>query len=652
MHRLFALLAFTLTPLVVMASSWSVLSPDGNLRFEVKNSAPQGLQYRVLLMDETVVGWSALGMIRSDWDKDAPEAKILTDFSSGLSLQEETARSGSDRYTLVTGKQRDNQVTWNELWLEFKNTDGHPIRLEARAYDTGAAFRYVFPDTDPVFQTIEEELTGFNMGTEGKVWLQPYQFSTYWTPAYENFFKNGIQAGTSVDPDEGVGWAFPALFHIGDTWILLHESGLDANYHGTHLQPEVNQGVYTIAPPDQEDGIGVGINQASSTLPWSLPWRFFVISKYLGEIVASNRVFDLAAPQAVADTSWIRPGPSSWSWWSDHDSSQNMKALKHFIDFAKDMDWPYSLIDANWDRISETSMEELVDYAESKGVDLLFWYNSGGINSAVTEGPRNRLSDVDTRRAEFKKISDLGVKGVKIDFFQSDKQFMIQQYLGILEDAATYQLVVNFHGCTIPRGWERTYPNLVTSEAVRGAETYSFGANYAEFAPWHNTILPFTRNVIGSMDYTPVTWTERQNRPRFTSDVHEIALATLFESGIQHYADSVEAYQRLPKIYKQFLTQAPTIWDETRYLAGYPGKDVVLARRHGKRWFISGINGEATDKSFELDLAFIGKPARKATLLYDGDTNQPFASKTIDLNANTTLPVQLKPYGGFVLWID
>jgi alpha-glucosidase len=328
-----------------------------------------------------------------------------------------------------------------------------------------------------------------------------------------------------------------------------------------------------------------------------------------------------------------------------------LEKLKSFIDLAAEMKWPYSLVDANWNLISDTAMNDLVSYGKKKGIGLLFWYNSGGVTNSVTEQPRNRLSDPDSRRAEFAKLSKLGVKGVKIDFFQSDKQFMMQRYIDILRDAADFHLMVDFHGCTAPRGWERTYPNLMTSEGVRGAECYTFDKTYADRAQWHNTILPFTRNVIGSMDYTPVTWTEWDNRPRTTSNLHEVALAVVFESGIQHFADSAEAFRSLPNTYKSLFAKLPTTWHETRFLAGYPGKDVILARRHGNDWYIAGINGESSTKEFALDLSFIQSRSPNCTLYFDGSTANPFDAKQVVLKQGK-ISLSMKAYGGFALTVE
>lgn len=633
----------------MVASPWDVESPDGQVRFSIRHTEDRQLEYRITYHSREIVGWSKLGLIRSGWT--STHGKVTMDFSTGLNFQHVERNVVEDRYTLITGKRLENVSEARELVLYFENDAKQPLSIEARAYDDGAAFRYRFPDESIVYHTIEEEHTEFNLGTSGKLWAQPYQNSGFWYPAYENYYKNGIPIGSRVKDGDGVGWAFPMLFNTNDAWILLHESGFDGSYHGSQLSPEPTDGIYRVAPPDPRDALGLGSNKATSLLPWSLPWRFFVVGD-LNTIVSSNRVFDLAAPQAITDTRWIEPGVSSWSWWSDHDSSQHMDALKSFIDLAADMNWAYSLVDANWNLISENAMEELVSYANEKQVGLFFWYNSGGPNNAVTEQPRNRLYDPDRRKAEFKKLARLGVKGIKIDFFQSDKQFMMQYYLDILKAAAEHQLMVDFHGCTIPRGWERTYPNLMTSEAVLGAEAYSFKSDYAEHAPWQNTILPFTRNVIGPMDYTPITWTEWENRPRLTSKVHEIALAVVFESGIQHYADSVEAFQHLPQSYQQFLTNTPTVWDETRFLAGYPGEDVILARRSAERWFIAGINGEPIEKTLTLDLSFLGEEPLNARLLYDGDEDEGFPHSEIELDPQQATQVHIGSYGGFVMIVD
>jgi hypothetical protein len=380
-------------------------------------------------------------------------------------------------------------------------------------------------------------------------------------------------------------------------------------------------------------------------------WRFMVISQRLGDIVESNRVFDLAPPSAVADTSWIKPGISSWSWLTDHDSSQSLPKLKAFIDLSAARGWAYSLVDANWNRIAPDSLEQLAAYAESKGVGLLVWYNSGGRHTGVTEEPRIGMDDRQRRRAEFARLQRLGVKGVKIDFFQSDKQGRIAQYLDILEDAAEFHLLVNFHGCTVPRGWQRTWPHLMTMEAVRGGEHYTFDSvpDFGQLSTTQNVVLPFTRNVIGSMDFTPVLFS-KQNRQRLTTSAHEAALGVVFESGILHLADSAAGYGLMNVDYARYLRELPTVWDETRFLTGYPGREVVLARRAGTRWYVAGINGEDKAKALTLDLGFLDQGGT-ALELKDAADRFAFYSGQRKLGAGKAR-VTLAPFGGFVWVLD
>jgi len=434
---------------------------------------------------------------------------------------------------------------------------------------------------------------------------------------------------------------------------LLHESDVRYDDQGSHLMAQAQGGIYNISPPLKDRGMGFGENYPSAPLPWEMPWRFGIISDKLNDIVESNMVFHLSRDTALTDTSWITPGVSAWSWASDHASSRNLSKLKRFIDLAATMNWPYALVDANWQTISDTSMEELVTYADAQNVGLTFWYNSGGRHNFVTEGPRNRLDDRRRRRKEFKKLQRLGVKGVKVDFFHSDKQDMMNLYLDILEDAAEYKLLVIFHGSTIPRGWARTWPNLMTMESVRGAEAYTFVStpNYAELATYQNTIIPFTRNVIGSMDFTPVSY-EDQFTPRLTTNGHETALAVLFESGIQHIADSASSISSLPDEYKKYFKTLPTVWDETRYVSGYPGKDVILARRAGERWFVAGVNGENQQKEVVLNLGFIDETILNGTILHDGEGARDFASSRMSTQTPTEIKIKMQPFGGFVIQID
>jgi hypothetical protein len=362
--------------------------------------------------------------------------------------------------------------------------------------------------------------------------------------------------------------------------------------------------------------------------------------------VESTLVTDLAPPSVVGDTSWIKPGRASWSWLSDHDSPQDFDKLKRFVDLAARMGWEYSLVDANWTIMKNGTIHDLIACAKSKGVGLLLWYNSGGPHNYVSEMPRGMMYFRKIRRKEFKRLQDWGIKGVKVDFFQSDKQNVIQLYHDILQDAADFQMMVNFHGCTLPRGWSRTYPHLMSMEAVRGEECYSFDREFTREAPIHNTIIPFTRNVVGPMDYTPVMF-EDNVYPHVTTYAHELALPLVFESGWLHFADGVEAYLDLPHAPREFLQQVPVAWDETRCPAGAPGEYIVLARRSGATWYVGGINGRDTERTVSVPLSFLGSGAA-ITVIEDGTTARTFAGSRGTVRPQDNLTVHLRPYGGFV----
>ncbi|MBR9999056.1 MAG: glycoside hydrolase family 97 catalytic domain-containing protein, partial [Cyclobacteriaceae bacterium] len=390
-----------------------------------------------------------------------------------------------------------------------------------------------------------------------------------------------------------------------------------------------------------------GPAEPTGSFPWVMPWRVIITGQKLSTIVESNLVTHLAEPSEVEDISWIKPGRASWSWWSDHDSPQDYNELIPFIDLAVEMGWEYSLVDANWNMMKNGDLEKLVEYANGKGIGLLVWYNSGGPHNIVTEQLRNAMHQKERRREEFEKLKSWGVKGVKIDFFQSDKPHIISLYHEILKDAKDYRILCNFHGCTIPRGWQRTYPHLVSMEAVRGAECYSFDPQYPDAAPWHNTILPFTRNVIGSMDYTPVAFSD-QTYPHITTNAHELALSVVFESGIIHFADKVDAYLQSPEFVRSFLSHVPAAWEQTRFIDGYPGKYCVLARENNLTWYVGGINGQDVEQQVILDLPFLLDGKYMMEIINDGDSEKTFRYAKKPFKSGDRPEISIRPRGGFV----
>ena len=528
-------------------SPWALASPDGTVTIEVELGAGGSLTYRVRHRDRTVAGPSRLGVVRADQAFDASLTPIDADEPTGV----------EDRYTMAHGKRRDVRATGRARSLLFANPAGARLAVDLRAYDDGVAFRYRFPDRPadaPV--TLTGESTTFRPTAAGRAWLQPTQNPFVHGPAYEAPFAE-VPIGT---PSTGPAWDLPAAFHTGDCWLLLAETDLDATCYGSRLAAEPRDGEYSFAGPLPGEGDGTGDVTARSTLPWTLPWRVIVVADRAGALIESQLVNHLAAPARIEDTSWVRPGRVSWSWWSENDSPGNLDRLRDHIDLAHEFGWEYSLVDANWTVHSDDDMRALVRYAADRDVRLFLWYNSGGPHNRVTEQPRDRMHEPDVRRAELAKIARWGVAGIKVDFFHSDKQDGIARYLDILQDAAEHRIMVNFHGCTVPRGWTRTWPHLMTMEGVRGAETYIFDGEFPAVAPRHNAILPFTRNAVGPMDYTPVTFSDNRY-PHITTSGHELALAVVFESGLLHLADSAASYRAAPPAVRSVLSQIPAAWD-------------------------------------------------------------------------------------------
>ncbi len=632
---------------------WQIDSPDGavgvsvvleDLGAQEDYSPGARLYYRIERKSAagaaTVLPDSPLGITRADQD-----------FVEGLKpVAQSEIQTVKETYTLVHGKRRQCSVNARRQTFTFQNEGGAKVEVEFHVADGGVAFRYRFPETSDRPHTVLSEATGFAIPADAKAWIQPYQDATQWAPAYEEYFLNGVPAGTKSPTQAG--WCLPALFQLKDNsgWILLAESAVDGTYCGSRLASAAPGGHYQLRFPDPGEGNGVGAVEPSSTLPWTTPWRVVMTGQTLDDVVGSTMVTDLCPPCAIEDTSWIKPGKAAWSWWSDHDSPRDYEKQIAFIDLASEMGWQYYLVDANWTLMDGGDVRKMARYAESKGVGLLLWYNSGGEHNYVTEKPRGTMGHPDVRDFEFSLLKKWGIKGIKVDFFQSDKQNIMALYQGILRDAARHQLMINFHGCTAPRGWSRTWPNLMTMEAVRGAECYTFASEYPEKATWHNTILPFTRNVVGPMDYTPCTFSDDRN-PHLTTNAHELALSVVFETGWLHLADRVSAYRDLPAAPKEFLRNVPVVWDEPRVLVGEPGRLAVLARRNGDTWYVGGINGEDRAKNVALDLGFLGDGRYSLDLIADGADPRSFGGKAMKVDRSSPVRVAVRPFGGFVATI-
>ncbi|WPO78250.1 glycoside hydrolase family 97 protein [Flavobacterium sp. KACC 22761] len=571
-----------------------------------------------------------LGLSRSDHD-----------FSKELRFLKATKpKLIKEHYELPFGKKSVRENLANEITVSFENPSKAKLNLIIRAYNDGITFRYEFPEKQGSY-IINDEFTAYQIPKENKRWLEK------WNPANE-----GLYASSSDDEILQQEWCYPALFNSSDksSWFLLHEADLDRSYCGTKLSNTKDINTYKLTFPNQQDARGTGESKPKISLPWKSPWRVISIGS-LDDIVESTLVDDVSRPTTFKTTNWIKPGKVSWNYWSSNHGTKDYKIVCDFADLAVEMNWPYTLLDWEWDAMTNGgNLEDALKYIHSKGIKPLMWYNSGGDHTWVSSTPKDRMLTHKNRVEEFTKLKKLGVAGVKVDFFESEKQDMINYYLDILEDAAQFEIMVYFHGCIVPRGWSRTYPNLMTYEAVRGAEWYNNGPEFSTTAPEHNTILPFTRNVVGAMDYTPVTFTNSQF-PHHTSYGHELALSVLFESPFQHVADRPEGYNQLPDEAKNFLKEVPTTWDTTKLIDGYPGKDVIIARRKGGSWYIGGISAserEELTKQIKLDFLENGINYR-AVVIADGKHDKAFSSQVLEVNKDKTIEVKLLRRGGFVI---
>ena len=544
----------------------------------------------------------------------------------------------NEQYTAIHGKKSLCTNAANEVIVSFENPSKAKLNIIIRAYNDGTAFRYEFPEKTGSF-IMKDEFTSYSITKETTRWLEK------WNPANE-----GLYTPMSDDNIQKQEWCYPALFKLKDSscYFLLHESDVNSSYCGTKLSNINDSSKYKLTFPDPKDGRGTGESMPTVTLPWKSPWRVIIMGS-LADIVVSTLVDDVATPSVVKNTSWIKPGLVSWNYWSSNHGTRDYKTVTAFADLAAAMNWPYTLLDWEWDGMSNGgNVEDAAKYILSKGVKPLIWYNSGGNHTWVSSTPKDRMLTHENRVEEFTKLKKMGFVGVKIDFFESEKQDMIKYYLDILDDAAQFEMMVYFHGCIVPRGWARTWPNLMTYEAVRGAEWYNNGPEFTSTAPEHNATLPFTRNVVGSMDYTPVTFTNSQF-PHTTSYGHELALSVLFESGLQHFADRPLGYYELPDAAKTFLKNVPNAWDDTRLLEGNPGRDVVIARRKGKAWYIGGITAEQRrEKTKSLQFDFLPEGTKyKLTLIADGKHDKDFVVQYLVIDKSSSVDVKLLRRGGF-----
>ena len=633
-HLCFIFSVFVLNCLT--ANAQEIISPSKNIKVELTNKKSSDdnnysrICFRILYKGDSeyveVLPNSPLGIIRND-------QRFVDDLSL---LEESDAIVIHDQYEMIRGKRKMCEDFGTEKVFSYKNSNNQPLDIVFRVYNDGVAFRYIFPNHSDSLVNITDEATTYILPENTCRWMQPFN------DVYEDFFSFS-QTGLSKKKKQE--WGFPALLKVNNQplWVLISEANLTENNCGTKLSNLDNLNQYKVTYPSARDNFKqTGV---VTKLPWKSQWHTLIIGQ-LSDIVESTLITDVSEPNKLKDTDWIKPGPVSWIYWANNHGSKDYRKVVEYVDLAVEMNWPYVLIDWEWDVMSNGgNIIDAVKYANSKGIKPMIWYNSG--TSWLDPTPNDRLLTEEKRAREFKWLNEIGVFGIKVDFFAGDQQDMMKYYIDILRDAAKYHLMVNFHGATIPRGWSRTYPNLMTMEAVYGAEWYNNRPTLTNKAAGHNTTLPFTRNVIGSMDYTPVTFSNSQH-PHITSYGHELALSVVFESGLQHFADRPTAYITLPTQPKEFLKHVPVSWDDTKLLDAYPGEKVIIARKKENQWYFGGLNGKEEAQTLEINFDFLGKGNFNLQLIKDGKDDKSFACETVKVKKGDNLKIDCLPRGGFV----
>jgi alpha-glucosidase len=640
-NLLIVLLCLLTSTMKAQVSAYAVSSPDGYIVVSIISDAKQA-NYKIDYKGQEILKESRLGLTRQD-----------EDFANDLHILSVSGREKvKDQYELFTGKRRYNHYLGNKLVVHTANGNGKKLDIIFQLSNDGVAFRYFFPEKTNDVKTIVEEATSFHFDTSTRAFLQPMQVAkTGWehsNPAYEEHYRQNIPVTDSSRL--GAGWVYPSLFHYRDTWMLITESNVDSTYCGTRLRSRSPDGEYRVGFPDPREVFTNRGYLPVSKLPFYSPWRIITIGS-LKTIVESTLGTDLAKPATKLNTAFVKPGKSSWSWIMSKDDSIVYTEQVRYIDFGAKMNWQYCLVDAAWDqKIGYDKIRELSRYAASKNVGLLLWYNSSGDWNTVKYTPKSKLLTHQDRLNEFARLKEMGIKGVKIDFFGGDGQSVMKYYIDILADAAQFQLLVNFHGATLPRGWARTYPNLLTMEAIKGFEFVTFSQGDADAEANHAAMLPFTRNAFDPMDFTPMNLykIETSRVQRKTTSGFELATSVIFLSGIQHFAESPRGMEHVPDYVQEFLKHLPARWDDGKFIDGYPGKYVVLARKAGGKWYLACINGEDTERMINLDLASFKK--RKASLITDA--NDPLTFSTREIPAKSMNQVPVKANGGFVIVLE
>lgn len=643
--KFFIVMAMLLGSSVASAENKQVTSPDGKLVVTVSDTDGRP-SYSVSYDNVLFLQPSPLGMVAN-----------IGDFSSGMSLEKNVSTNKIDEtYELASIKKSKVHYVANEAVFSFTQQGKTIYDVIFRISNNDVAFKYkMYPQGETLSCVVEQEATGFVFPDGTTTFLcpqsKPMGGFARTSPSYETSYTADDAAGKN---GWGEGYTFPCLFRNGDNgWVLVSETGVNGGYCASRLLGHKG-GTYTIGFPQEGEANGNGTVSPGIALPGETPWRTITVGKTLAPIVETTVPFDVVKPLYPAKGEYTY-GRGSWSWIIGMDGSTNYKEQLRYIDFSAAMGYQSVLVDALWDKqIGRDKMEELAKYGKDKGVALYLWYNSNGYWNDAPQTPRGIMNNAIARRKEMKWMQSIGIRGIKVDFFGGDKQMTMQLYEDILSDANEYGLLVIFHGCTLPRGWERMYPNFASSEAVLASENLHFSQGSCDHEAFNATLHPFIRNTVGSMDFGGSAlnkYYNADNAPRgsrrVTSDVYALATAVLFQSPVQHFALAPNNLTDAPSWAIDFMKEVPTTWDEVRFIDGYPGKYVILARRHGDQWYIAGVNAQKETLKLKVNLPMFSNGEK--VRLFSDDKALQGSVKQIEIGKKQELQLAIPCNGGVLI---
>ena len=650
MKKQLTIASLLLATLTVAAETKTVSSPDGRLQVTITDEGGRAT-YTVGYDGQQVLLPSLLGF----------EADF-SNFTEGLTITGAETKKISSTYQMRQTKRSAADYNANCIDVTFRNARQQTMGVTFQVSNNDVAFRYVIPrpkKDNPKCAVVSRETTSFRLPDGTTTFLTPQITPmTGWErtkPSYEEDYV--ADAPMATKSKFGQGYTFPCLFKAssgaeGAVWVLISETGVDGSYVGSHLSDFDPQSGYTIAFPQQGENNGIGSATAGIPLPYASPWRTITVGTTLKPIVETTVAYDVVKPKYKPSIEY-GTGRYTWSWLIWQDESINYDDQKQFVDLAAAMGFEYCLVDNWWDeRIGRDRIAQLSQYAQSKGVSLMLWYNSNGYENDAPQTPRDCMATAMARDREMAWLKQIGVKGIKVDFFGGDKQPTMQLYEDILFDANRYGLQCIFHGCTIPRGWEVMYPNYVASEAVLASENVYFSEGHARSEAFELTMHPFCRNAVGTMDWGGTImnrYLSRDNKSRhrrYTTDIFEMASSIVNQTAVQCIAMQPNNLDELPPFELDFLKAVPTTWDETRFLDGYPGRYVVLARRHGSDWYVAGLNAEPQPKTLTITMPeFAG---RTVSYYMDDDKKGP-QLRQLKFNKRGQAKVTMLPNGGMIV---